>query len=81
MDLLITIAVLALTHALAFRAGDWWRAWRGLRHQLRAAETAISTPAYLAQVAAVYRQRIRDLVRLPRLPRVHLPHFHSRRSA
>lgn len=74
--LLIEFALIAL----AFRAGGWWLRYQGLRHQLRAAETAISTPAYLRQVAAVYRQRIRDLVRLPRLPRLHLPrfHFHAR---
>ncbi|MEV1321992.1 hypothetical protein AB0J14_38590 [Micromonospora arborensis] len=74
--LLIEFALIAL----AFRAGIWWLRWQGLRHQLRAAHTAISTPAYLAQVAAVYQQRFRDLVRLPRLPRLHLPrlHFHVR---
>ncbi|MEU7972194.1 hypothetical protein AB0B48_09135 [Micromonospora sp. NPDC049089] len=69
--------------ALAFKAGGWWLRWRGLRHQMRAAAVAISTPTYLAEVLAVYRQRLRDLVRLPRLPRphFHLPRFHVRRSA
>ncbi|MFE9192027.1 hypothetical protein ACFYL6_20720 [Micromonospora sp. NPDC007208] len=81
MDLLITVAALALTHVVAFKAGGWWLRWQGLRHQMRAAAVAINTPAYLGQVLAVYRQRIRALVRLPRLPRLHLPRFHARRSA
>ncbi|MEU1240076.1 hypothetical protein ABZ388_06925 [Micromonospora parva] len=70
---------LAITF-LAFKAGGWWLKWRGLRHQMRAAQTAISNPAYLAEVLAGYRAQIRAIVRLPRL---HLPrfHFHTRRSA
>ena len=68
--LIVELAIVAL----AFRAGGWWLRWQGLRHQLRAAHTAISAPTYLAQVAAVYRQRIRALVRLPRF---HF-HFHVR---
>lgn len=63
---------------LLFKAGGWWLRWRGLRHQMLAAQNAISDQAYLAQVLAGYRAQIRAIVRLPRL---HLPHFHVRRSA
>ncbi|MEU7677913.1 hypothetical protein AB0C42_24235 [Micromonospora taraxaci] len=76
--LILAVAALALTHLVAFKAGGWWLRYQGLRHQLRAAHTAISTPAYLAQVAAVYRQRIRTIVRLPHLPRLPRFHFHVR---
>lgn len=69
--LLIEFALIAL----AFRAGGWWLRWRGLRHQMNAAAAAISNPAYLAEVLAGYRAQIRAIVRLPRLPRLHMPRF------
>ena len=73
--LLLTLAVLAATHGLAFRAGGWYLRWRALVHQMRAAQTA-TTGAHRTAVLADYQRRIRAIVRLP-----HLPRFHARRSA
>jgi len=67
--LLITLAVLTATHALAFKAGGWWLRWRALVHQMRAAEVA-TTGAHREAVLADYRARIRSIVRLPHLPRL-----------
>ncbi|PWR10595.1 hypothetical protein DKT68_08530 [Micromonospora acroterricola] len=77
---LILIAALAVTHALCFTAGGWYLRWRALRHQMRAAQTAISTPQYLAEVLAVYRRRLYD-IRPAWLRGWHLPRLTHRRHA
>ncbi|MDH6460153.1 hypothetical protein M2302_000304 [Micromonospora sp. A200] len=72
MELLIAVLILIVTHALAFRAGGWYLRWRGLRHQMRAAQIAC-TGQHREDVLADFRRQIRAI-----LPRFHMPRFHAR---
>ncbi|MEU5946278.1 hypothetical protein ABZ793_12035 [Micromonospora sp. NPDC047465] len=70
----LAVALIALTawSVLCFTAGGWHLRWRSYRHQVQATVTAVRDPQLRADALAWHRRQ------LPRVLRLHLPHFHLR---